>query len=585
MTVVPTLRPLSWGHIFPDHPRSEEPYIEIDEWPQFVTYFVGPNGSGKSRTATRVAGWVPESRLLSTDRLIGIMQVANQGWGALPTPEQYQGIPVGDQFWQNIQQTARPRGLATDELYTLRKEPDVLVRMAAFIQRALSRRIELRERGGFLDPVVFTEDSEHSLLRDEGHGLRELVVLLAAIYRRDWRLLVVDEPELHLHPSMARLWLAELERECRATDRRALIVTHEPNLVRPRSVEHLDALWLFRAGRAPVNVGSVVLPEQRDRVTTSLRRNPSLVSALAFSPGAVLVEGVHDVAALTTALERIAPPESVAQTDLIEAEGSSGVAMWFEIAKKLGLGARAVADLDALFTRDLQRALDAMPGVGDALATDLAATPAKLSTALAPLLVQMNAAQVEKKESERAQWLAALTDADGRGHVARRDQILRICRDAGVWLHPQGTLEAVLGIGTKGIDEARKAAETPGAIDAVAQWCAWKLDLTGDVEIMLNLEVERIAHAIMEAQRLKPTAEFTAVPGSDVSVGKLVEIRPLGQGAHRITVLRPEQFAGWWLDFDRSTPPNALVLQRPEREGAVAGQRLMHLTVAGGSNL
>lgn len=448
-------------------------------------------------------------------------------------------------------------------MYVLREEPDILIRATAFIQRALSRRIELRERAGYLDPVVIAGDTEYSLLRDEGHGLRELVVLLTATYRSDWSLLVVDEPELHLYPSMARIWLAELERECRATDRRALIVTHEPQLVRPTSAEHLDALWIFRHGRAPANVGTAVLPAQRDRVTASLRENPSLISDLAFSPRPVLVEGVHDVAALTTALNRVAPPESVAQTDLIPTGGSSGVAMWYEIANNLGLEVRAVADLDALFSADLKRALDRVPLVTRDLATDLSAEPADMSTALRPLLDQMSKEGVEKKESARAAWLATLSEQNSIGHVTRRDQILRICRDAGIWLHPQGALESVLRITTKGVAEARAAAEAPGDIDAVAAWCAWTLDLTGDIQSLLNLEVERVAHAVMETQRSDPDRAFQGLPSSVAHASKLVEIAPVGAGRHRLTVLRPAAFIGWWVEFDRETPSNRLVLRHP----------------------
>lgn len=93
----------------------------------------------------------------------------------------------------------------------------------------------MRELTGFLDPVVKMGDTEYSLFREEGHGLRELVVLLTAIYSDDWRLLVLDEPELHLHPSVARLCIGELERECARSDRRAIIVTHEPSLIAPTS--------------------------------------------------------------------------------------------------------------------------------------------------------------------------------------------------------------------------------------------------------------------------------------------------------------------------------------------------------------
>src|SRR5262249_36729623 len=144
------------------------------------------------------------------------------------------------------------------------------------------------------------------------------------------------------------------------------------------------------------------------------------------------------------------------------------------------------------------------------------------------------------------------------------DRILEICKKGGLWLHPQGTLESVLGISDKGGDKARAAAEQPGPIDKVAMWCAFTLDLTGDVKILLNLTTERIAHGIMEAQRIYPDRKFYAPVGTSERFDRLVEVTPTSTGKHRITVRRPEQFAGWWLEFDRSTPANELILHEPD---------------------
>jgi hypothetical protein len=376
---------LTWQDVLPGHSRGAQPFFEITDWLQPVVFFVGRNGSGKTRTARQLAERMPSSHRLSTDRLMGIMQVSSYQWGGLPEDE-YRGVPLSDEIRRQAAQFVRKGGMATEELYVLVEQPDVLIRVAAFIRRALGRTVELRIRAGYLDPVVVIGTEEYSLLRDEGHGLRELVVLLAATYRDDWSLLVVDEPELHLHPAMARLWLSELQTECRASGRRAVIVTHEPLLIRPTTAEDLAALWFFRPGKSPVNISKAVISQQYDRVKASLQENPSLISDLAFSPRPVLVEGGHDVAALNTSLARVCPPEAVSQTDLIPCGGSSLVAMWFEIARKLGLDVRAVADLDALFTQDLQRSLNDIPEVRDAYTQRLAAQPPTTKMVLASIV-------------------------------------------------------------------------------------------------------------------------------------------------------------------------------------------------------
>lgn len=546
-------------------PGSGDPAVTVFDaggWKHPVSYFVGRNGSGKSRTAKRIVERTG-GRLLSTDRLAGLMVYTNYGWTSIPAMEGFRGIPLGDQERGQARSLAQQSGSGIDEMYALKDQPEVWLRVAAFLRRALGRVMELRESAGLLDPYVRAGDIEYSLLRDEGHGLRELVILLTAVYRQDWTMLVVDEPELHLHPSMARLWLSELERVCREGNRRAVVVTHEPSLVKPAAYTDLEAIWLFVPGVGSQPLSAHVRGADAGRITASLQGNPQLVSQLVFSPRPVLVEGIHDVAALTVALGRTQAPEVVAQTDLIECGGSGGVALWFEVASAAGLDVRAVADLDACLAPEVQRVMDANSAVVMAYRNEFAVEPPKTSSVLRPLLDAMNAASVPTDPKSRAVWLA-VSVPPGTGWEARRDKLSNIWRAAGLWLHQQGTLEDVLGISTKGREAAAAAAGVAGDIDAVAAWCGYVLDPLGDVEILLNAAVERIAHSIMEALRVNPDTEFRApVGGSGATDARLVRVEPTGIGTHRLTVLKPDEFVGYSLEFSRETPSSQLVLQPP----------------------
>ncbi len=489
------------------------------------------------------------------------MSFSNYGWTSVPNPDGHRGVPLGDQEREQARGIAQQSGTAIEELYAIREQPEVWLRVAAFIRRGLGRTVELRERSGFLDPHVRVGDAQYSLLRDEGHGLRELVVLLAATYRQDWTLLVVDEPELHLHPALARLWLAELEAECKSTHRHAIVVTHAPALLRPKAAADLGSIWLFQPDRAAQSMLSGAMPAQYARIDSSLQRNPELIAMLAFSPRPVLVEGTHDVAAITAALTRMRPPEVVAQTDLVDCGGAGGVALWFEIATRLGLDARAVADLDALFDPAVQRVVDASSEAQAGIRTALKIEPPTAGNALRPLQERMAREGVDPNPKAKADWLARLS---GDGHAGRRDAVLEVLRDIGLWLHPEGRLEQVLGIDDKGVEQARDAASVPGRIDAVAEWTAYELDPSGEVKLLLDVAVERIAHNIMEALRLDPDTPLNAPVGSAAeSDGRLVEVENIGPALHRIVVKRPPAFAGWFLEFTRDTPASKLFLKPP----------------------
>jgi predicted ATPase len=541
---------------------SDKVVFAKSDWNDPVTFFVGRNGSRKSRTARAIAKKL-DGRILITDRLLGLMASRSVGYLHVPTSDNFRGLPLGDEERKSAGDAAKREGVGVDDLYALRDQPDVWLRVAAFIKRALHRDIDLRVTSGYLDPHVTLGSMQYSLLRDEGHGLRELTILLAATFRQDWNLLVIDEPELHLHPSMARLWLGELERVCRNGDRRAIVVTHEPSLVRPKRAEDLAALWHFQPGGLPAPLSAHIRIGTESRVTASLSGNPELVSSLIFSPRPVLVEGTTDVVGITVALNRIEPPEVVAQTDLVECGGRGGVALWYEIANRAKIDVRAIADLDACLAPEVQSVLDRSDLVTSRYRADFAIEPPKTSTVVHELIQAMNAAGVEKNEKGRAKWLATNVP-QGTGWSNRKSKLLSIWRDAGIWLHAEGTLEDVLGGVEKDRHSIMQAAAVAGKIDDVARWCAFDIDPLGDIETLLGAEVERIAHSVMQSSRRNPGIRHNAPVGPTAEVdSKLVTLTADPNGDYRITVVKPDEFAGYWLTFSRDTPTSALNLRPP----------------------
>lgn len=548
------------------HPGSgnREPVLSIPEWDSGIAYFVGRNGSGKSRAGKALAQQLPQAHLLSTDRLTGIMGFQNQGWGH--TPADFKGVPLDTDSRPRIRSMSQHAGSALEQYYALREQPEVLLRVAAFLRRALNRDIELRETSGYLDPFIRMGSVSYSLLRDEGHGLRELVSLLAAIYRQDWRILIVDEPELHLHPAMLRLWLGELRKVCEKPGKNAVVITHEPAAITPRSIEDLRSVWLFQPGAPAARLSDSISAAQVKGVEGSLLQNPKLVSQLVFAPRPVLVEGILDVAALTVSMERTQPAEVIAQTELIDCGGSGGVALWFTIASKAGLDFKAIADLDACLDSQVQAALDHRPEVSKRYKVELGAEPAKTNVILRPIIEAMNKENVPTNPKERAKWLSSSIPINS-GHEYRFKKLLEIWREAGLWLHQQGTLENVLQVDKKAREEVQKAAESSSAITEVSSWAAYVLDPSGDVFELLGAAVERIAQSIQVAQRLTPEAQFTAPVGSSADEdAKLVCVEPLTDTRHRITVKVPRGFAGHYVEFDRTTPPTQMVLLPPPRD-------------------
>jgi hypothetical protein len=554
------------GDVFGDANGGDDCYVEISDWSPAVQVFVGRNGSGKTRAALAIFRQLRgriKTHYLAADRLSAFSTVGHYGGNLLGPSGEFQGIALMPDARQAATRLSEEYGLPAEALLFVHDNPHARMRVAAAVEEAAGRAVDLTYRGAMIDPVVSLGPLSYPLLRSEGHGLRELVVLLAAIYRPDWKVLIVDEPELNLHPSLTRLWMNLLRDECEASGRKAIVITHEPLLVDPQAADELRGLWLFRPLRRPVTVFGAMQSPQVPKVDEDLRANPRLVPDLVFSPYPVLVEGDRDLAAFQSAAHRLGSHFSVAQTDFIQCGGTGGVARWLEIARDLDLDVLAVADLDALFSPGFARTADKIDRIRDAYMDQCEADSTR--EVIRPLHEAIQG-KVQPDAAARREWLISVLASDGTSEEKLRKRALRllaIWRDAGIWLHPQGDLERALGMDDKADTRVyARAAENETEFDAVVRWALYRFDGRIGVQAMLESEVERIAQEIQRSLRLHPELNHIRPVGPTAEAdSQIVTVQPLEAGRHRITVKEPFDLCGWTLEFDRTTSPAAMQLR------------------------
>ena len=165
-----------------------------------VNYLVGPNGSGKSRFAAVLASNLQNSRLLPTDRLTGM----EQHW-SFPNlySRQFEEGLARSRFDRLTQPASAGSGIAS--LVMLEERLDVRIQVEATLAHLFNREISLDWDAGNLVPKARRRgsgDSVYRLDRDECHGIKELCVLLANLYDDTVDYLLIDEPELNLHPQL-----------------------------------------------------------------------------------------------------------------------------------------------------------------------------------------------------------------------------------------------------------------------------------------------------------------------------------------------------------------------------------------------
>jgi predicted ATPase len=188
--------------------------------------------------------------------------------------------------------------------------------LAASTGRDLLRQFELVvEHLG--NPVAISQQSS---------GLAQLSVFvfaLALAATEPGNVLLVDEPEISLHPQAQRALVQKL----RGLDAQVLVATHSSNLL-----ERVDARQVIRLRREAGNVKTATPSQLTDGEASRLRRftNPYAAEAF-FARSVILVEGDSDRVALEALAQRIGRNLDAESVSIVPMNGASKAATYFEL--------------------------------------------------------------------------------------------------------------------------------------------------------------------------------------------------------------------------------------------------------------
>lgn len=124
-------------------------------------------------------------------------------------------------------------------------------------------------------------------------GEKELLTYLFAIYALNVRdaLIVIDEPELHLHPRWQKTLLGLFERLALETGNQFLLATHSAVFVSPSSIEYVSRVYSTEQRSAIVRLNNNSLPEPKHLFAIVNSQNNE---RMFFADKVVLVEGISD---------------------------------------------------------------------------------------------------------------------------------------------------------------------------------------------------------------------------------------------------------------------------------------------------
>ncbi|MCK4392292.1 AAA family ATPase, partial [Candidatus Bipolaricaulota bacterium] len=321
-----------------------------------INFLVGPNGSGKSMFAEALKSHLGEARILGTDRLSGMEHTSPYKaiWG-----DRLAGGLAKNQF--SYFKSAGDQGFGLDTIVLLDERMDLRIQVEATLSDLFSRRIFLEWDSGNLIARARLGDtgSSYRLDRDECHGIKELLVLLTHLYNDEYPYLIIDEPELNLHPQYQAFFMQEVHKvagdpSADSTKKMVFLVTHSPFILDFQSVDDLKSVISFDLAYST--------PKQLlglDKAATA--RLSSLVSRLNvhhkqlfFSDSPIFVEGNLDAQLVAAMQEARGVSVAGAGSCIIDAGGCEEVNHYLELCMALGKKAYFLYDLDSLFSGNLR---------------------------------------------------------------------------------------------------------------------------------------------------------------------------------------------------------------------------------------
>ena len=452
-----------------------------------INYLVGPNGSGKSQFASVLFNQLNQggnARLLGTDRLSGMEQT----------------VPlraiVGDTFGQGFSKnlfphlrTAGEQGSGIDTIVLLEERMDLRIQIEATLSHLFDREIILEWDSGNLVPKMARRGggASYRLDRGECHGIKELLVLLTHLYNDEYSHLIIDEPELNLHPQYQAFFMQEVRKLAGNPSKGGkskifFLITHSPFILDFRSEDDLKSVISFSLDySAPKQIANLNLDTSPTVLSLTGRLNAHH-KQLFFSDNPIFVEGFLDAQLVEAMMEARGVSVAGAGSCIIDAGGAEEVNHFLKLCQGLGKRAYFLYDLDSLFRGNLRACIREDQSVQSFLASaglgnDFREYCGQLARELTPLIDKLRSESLTGRLIRLGDFLKNLGEknplqpdqlAKARTAVmtavsryrediasvvskeavedieGRRDQILKALNEKNIHVLPGGTLERYL---------------------------------------------------------------------------------------------------------------------------------------------
>lgn len=317
-----------------------------------LTTFVGANASGKTQTLKALRDHLKniigtsKVRYLSSNR-IGAMEQYRSRINQNQYSSDY--FNVGD---QNDKRVRREIETASGDFFTMDEKKDVYIKVAERLSVLFGRQIYIRWDAGNMK-VFFekTETEEEYSVVAEASGLVNVISILAAIFDEDIQVLMIDEPEVSLHPQLQSYLLREIRNAVSCYEKTVIISTHSTEMISFNSVEDLNSLVFFAEKKIPIQIAPQAPELGSQKLKDFLIRMGQVYKTGFFAKKVLLIEGASDLLICRFLSNKLDLNIDVAGSQIIPVDGKGQFPVVTKFFRLIGKEVAVLTDLDG-FTDD-----------------------------------------------------------------------------------------------------------------------------------------------------------------------------------------------------------------------------------------
>lgn len=320
-----------------------------------LTFIVGANGSGKTHLLKGLKHsfsqyTTKKVRFISAGRLGPLEQYRSKSsaYGSENPDNAQHGDKEFSQSRHNIESI-------NGDLHTLSVRPDILIKVRERLQKLFKRNIYVDWDAGNLK-ISFARlgngKSYYSSGR-EASGLLHLVGILSALYDDEVGVLLIDEPEVSLHPQLQAFLLKEISRVAGTPSddnyqKIIVMATHSTEMIRlSKADDLLSFIFCNDLKEDPTQIPSDAGELQSTKIKGLVARLGQEHKLALFSKTPLLVEGPSDVIICNSLSDKLYLNLEAAGSQILPINGKEAMPETIKLLRLMGKKPTVLVDADA----------------------------------------------------------------------------------------------------------------------------------------------------------------------------------------------------------------------------------------------